>query len=97
MLLKGLLKHKNKLLHDGSPYHTETSPVICFANQWTGFYVIGTTVMKALKTKIIAMAFSSSELLKRVRETGFSLTLYCKITLSNHSKMLESCLLGHFH
>ena len=26
----------------------EISPLICFANQWTGFYMIGTSVMKEL-------------------------------------------------
>ena len=26
----------------------EASPLICFANQWTGFYIIGTFVMKDL-------------------------------------------------
>ena len=25
-------------LHDGDPYHIETSPLICSLNQWTGFY-----------------------------------------------------------
>ena len=52
--------------------------------------------MKDLKAKIIAMAFSNSELLRRVREAGFSLTLYCKITLPNNSKMLETCLHSFF-
>ena len=36
------------LFHDGGPYHIKTSPFICRANQWTGFYVIGTSVMKEL-------------------------------------------------
>ena len=31
-----------------SPYHIETSPLICKANQWTGFCMIGTFVMKEL-------------------------------------------------
>ena len=38
-----------QLFHDGGPYHTETSLLICSANQWTGFYIIGTSVMKELK------------------------------------------------
>ena len=25
-----------QLLHDGGPYHMETSPFICSANQWNG-------------------------------------------------------------
>ena len=31
--------------HSGS-YHIETSPLICSANQWTGFCIIGTFVIK---------------------------------------------------
>ena len=27
----------------------ETSPLICFENQWTSFYMVGTSVMKELK------------------------------------------------
>ena len=41
-----------KLFHDGGFYHIETSPLTCKANQWTGFYMIGTSVMKELKLKI---------------------------------------------
>ena len=41
-----------ELFHDGGPYHTETSPLICSAvNQWTGFSMVGTSVMKELKLK----------------------------------------------
>ena len=36
------------LFHDGGPYHIETSPLICSANQLTGLYVVGTSVMKEL-------------------------------------------------
>ena len=36
-------------LYDGGPYQIETSPLISRANQWTGFYMIGTSVMKELK------------------------------------------------
>ena len=28
----------------------ETSTIICFANQWTSFYTIGTSAMKELRT-----------------------------------------------
>ena len=34
------------LFHDGGPYHIEISPLICRANQWTSFYMIGTSIMK---------------------------------------------------
>ena len=36
------------LFHDGGRYHIETSPSICSANQWTGFYMIMASVMKEL-------------------------------------------------
>ena len=45
------------LFHDESPYHVETSPFICFANQWTGFYTTGTTVMKELISFITSRKF----------------------------------------
>ena len=32
----------------GGGYHIETSPLSCTANQWTGFYMIGISVMKEL-------------------------------------------------
>ena len=38
-----------KLFHDGGHYHIETSPLICSANQWTGFYMITASVMKGLR------------------------------------------------
>ena len=38
-----------ELFHDGDRYHIETSPLICSANQWTGFYMITASVMKELK------------------------------------------------
>ena len=34
-----------KLFHDG-----EITPLICRANQWTGFYMITASVMKGLRT-----------------------------------------------
>ena len=40
-------------LYNGGPYPTETSQVICRANQWTGFYMIGTSVMKELNNQVI--------------------------------------------
>ena len=36
------------LFKDGGHYHIENSPLICSANQWTSFYIIGTSVMKEL-------------------------------------------------
>ena len=34
------------------PYHIETSRPICPANQCTGFYMVGTSVMKELRCLI---------------------------------------------
>ena len=36
------------IFHDGGLHHLETSPLICRSNQWTGFYMIGASVMKGL-------------------------------------------------
>ena len=33
----------------------ETSPFICGANQWTGFYMISASVMKGLRKKPAAL------------------------------------------
>ena len=39
-----------KLFHDGGRYHRETSPLICSANQWNGFYMITASVMKEINS-----------------------------------------------
>ena len=36
------------LFHDRGHYHIEIRPLILRANQWTGFYMIGTSVMQEL-------------------------------------------------
>ena len=46
------------LFRDKGPYHIETSPLICRANQWTGFYMIGTSVMKELKVLVYGLISS---------------------------------------
>ena len=37
------------LFNDGGPYHIETSPSILAANQWTGFYMVGTSITQELR------------------------------------------------
>ena len=37
--------------HDGRHYHIETAALICKSNQWTGFYIIETSLMKELSCK----------------------------------------------
>ena len=39
-----------ELFHDGGLSYRKQS-LFCFANQWTGFYMIGTTVTKDLNSK----------------------------------------------
>ena len=46
---RGSYMNIHKLFHDGGRYHIETSPLIGTVNQWTGFYMITTSVMKVLK------------------------------------------------
>ena len=38
-------------------HHEETSPLICFANQSTGFYMTGISVMKELKIATYTSCF----------------------------------------
>ena len=38
-----------KLFHDGGANHEETSLLLCIANQWTTFYMKGTSVIKELR------------------------------------------------
>ena len=42
-------KERLNSLMTGGPYHIETSLLICKANQWTGFYMTTTSVVKELK------------------------------------------------
>ena len=47
-------------IQDGGHYHIETSPMICGANQWTGFYMITASVLKGLRiiaSEIIILTF----------------------------------------
>ena len=54
-----IIKYENDLsrpapltLCVGGPYHIETSPLICSANQWAGFYMIGTSVVQGLMSSL---------------------------------------------
>ena len=58
------LKCNDTVFHDGGRYHIEISPLICHANQSTGFYMITASVMKELK-----MIVYTSELLNLSVET----------------------------
>ena len=45
---KAVVKKPVQLFHHQGLYQIEASPLISRANQWTGFYMIGTSVMKEL-------------------------------------------------
>ena len=42
------------------PIKLETSPLICSANQWTIFYMIGTSVMKELTMTILMVIIADN-------------------------------------
>ena len=69
---KRFLIDKIKLFHDRGPYHIETSPLICRA--WTGFYMVGTSVIKELNTRDEANN-SLGCLLTNISATALSLIL----------------------
>ena len=68
-----LLPKKTRVFNDGNPYHVETSPVICRSNEGTGFYMIGTSVMKELmqlssyNTERSGAFFQSSDSVKHLQ------------------------------
>ena len=49
------------MFHDGGPYSIETSPLIYRANQWFGFYLIETSVMKELKELLVKVPLKNLE------------------------------------
>ena len=58
-----------QLFHDRDPYGIETSPLICRANQWNGFYMIGISIMKELRivvyiSQLLYVLFISNTRLK---------------------------------
>ena len=55
----------------GGPYHAETSPLICSANSWTHFYMIGTSSMKELNSVSWRSAISN----QNFQENSFKKTL----------------------
>ena len=53
----------HQLFHDGGSYHIETSPLICSANQLTGFYMIWNSVM--IESKNYQIILSAINLFER--------------------------------
>ena len=52
--------------HDRGLCYIETSPLICRANQWTGFYMIRTSVMKELSPFFPGPASNEIEILREI-------------------------------
>ena len=71
----------SQLFHNAVPYHIETSPLICYANQWSGFYMIGISVIKELKT--FSRILKTSVQLVKILEIR---KLSCQ--LKNHNKKI---------
>ena len=51
-LIKNIFVYDDVLFHDGVLCHKETSPLICFINEWTSFYIRGTSTMNDLTKKV---------------------------------------------
>ena len=52
--------HIKVFLNRGPYYIEQTSPLLCSANQWTGFYMIKTFVMKELSTYLWMISTATS-------------------------------------
>ena len=70
-----LTNDEDELFHDGDRYHIETSPLICKANQWTGFYKITASNMKELRN----IQHSMSMVLTTRFHIWFIIKLYYKM------------------
>ena len=66
----------NELFHDGGRYHTETSPLICGANKWTGFYMITASVMKELNKKTVKYNYPVARLEDLLESMYLAATLF---------------------
>ena len=53
--------------------HIETSSFICIANQWTGFYMVGTSVMKELNHWLGHLILLNFQPFKSMKEYDYSL------------------------
>lgn len=49
-----------QVFHDEYPYHIETSLQICSADQWTGFCMIGISIMKGLIMILLSFNLTSN-------------------------------------
>ena len=59
------------LFHEEGHFHIGTSPLICRANQWTGFYMIQTSVMKELMSSFTVFSLSTATIFRSTRSEVF--------------------------
>ena len=69
-----------QLFHDRGRYHIETNPLICGANQWTGFYMITVSVMKELNLAGVYLVMNCLTLFIPLKATR-SLQFFILVTL----------------
>ena len=85
-----------ELFHGGGPYHIETNTLICRANQWTGFCMIGTFVMKELKYNSIHLIHFHRLFSNKCRWTSENtpscIIPYLIIQLKDHPKCIFNIL-----
>ena len=79
-----------ELFHDGGRYHIETSPLICPANQWTGFYMITASVMKELIEWMRHWTLEQKNEIKRTARTHLSHFKSCYRRCSIKKAVLQS-------
>ena len=73
--------HQLWLFHDGGCYHIETSPLICSANQWAGFYMITASIMKELsKFNVLSWSLSGSLGTSSIHYSSVFITAFGKST-----------------
>ena len=64
----------------------ETSPLICLANQWTSFYMIGISVMEELRCFKFTLRTLGKRSEKQVLPSTFNLA---------KKKLLDSCFIWY--
>ena len=79
---------KHQLFHHGGSCLIETSPLICSANQWTGFCIIGTSFMK--DSRRASSTYTKSLFLHVVKNIFLFLFLFFFVHLACLSRILTN-------
>ena len=85
---------KHYLFQDEGPYRIETSPLICKANRWTGFYMTRTSVMKELKTFCCPSGHKIMEIFWMSLDHTMTSSVPIKVVLS--VQVLKGCCLSRY-